>query len=1343
MKTKFNWIFITLLCCLAFRTVAAERNGLRFYHLGQEDGLSHSTVFSINQDRKGYMWFATSDGLNKFNGYNFTVYRHAYGDSTSIASNTSRCIMVDGSGRIWVGTSEGLSLYDSDKERFVNYYISRKGKHVAVVNIVQMQRGKLLLGTPEGVFVFDIAQRQFLDDVLPQAMQELKNAAMVRQADRIYIGASRGLYEYAPHDKMFRQLAVLESSENVQTVFCQEMDRIWVATEGGGLFLYNKISKKLKNYYLGDESGLRSNFVRSLALDPDDQLWVGTYSGLYIFRENTGQFDLLSEQSESEGDLSQNSVRCIFKDAQGGMWLGTYWGGVNYYHPLCNRFRHIKHIPFVNSLSDNVVSCIAEDVDGNLWIGTSGGGLNFYDRKNNHFQVYSPEVGVKGISFKDIKCIYIDEAHDKLYVGAHAGGMMILDRKTGRREYLNMKNKGLPTNNIYSILPDGNGGLWIAALEYLLHYDITQKSFSVVEKGGTGEGTLRRRLLFRDSNNTLWMGGERGVTAYRSNGKALEKKSMEGVPVLLNQSFISCFYESASGKLWIGTNNGLFGVKNKEYFHYTTNDGLSSNVIYGIMEDVFGRLWISTNQGLSCMDSKSGSFRNFTMQDGLQSNQFNAGSFCRTTSGEMLVGGVNGITSFIPETLVDNPYAPQPIIDRLQVFNKEILPDDGTGILSESIEKTESITLDASQNSFSLSFVVPNYIARTHNTFSYKLDGYDKDWFELEDSRTVSYANLPAGVYVFYVKAANNDGKWNEEPASLRIEILPVWYRTWWATTLLVVVLVFLATGAFRFFWSRKSMQAAILMERKDREKMEEVNQMKIRFYVNISHELRTPLTLITAPLQDLLDHVSNYWEREKLTYIQRNTNRLLHLVNQLMDYRRAELGIFKLQLTRSNAYKRVLNCFLNYEHWVKKKDIDYNIYTELQDKDFLFDANYLDLILNNLLSNAVKYTEAGESITVKLYEEGEYLVLQVSDTGVGIPKDKQKKIFERFYQVDSDHPGSGIGLSLIQRLVELHHGRIDLKSEVGKGSTFTVYIPQNESAYTLEELQSNTGNSTEQVAYSTNANDAYVGETMDTDLSADAEDSEKKITILVVEDNEELRNYLVSGLRDLFNVTVAGNGQEALELLKDKEVDLVVTDVMMPVMDGIKLCRQLKQNLRTCHIPVFMLSAKTDVKYQLEGLKVGADDYLPKPFSMSVLRTKIQNTLRTRSRAFERYSNSTEVEPEKIAMNSMDEELLRKAIEVVERNMDNVEFSTEQFASEMNMSRSNLHLKLKAITGKSAIEFIHKIRFNRACQLLKEGKYSIAEISYMVGYNTPSYFAARFKKYMGCLPTEYIKKES
>lgn len=633
-------------------------------------------------------------------------------------------------------------------------------------------------------------------------------------------------------------------------------------------------------------------------------------------------------------------------------------------------------------------------------------------------------------------------------------------------------------------------------------------------------------------------------------------------------------------------------------------------------------------------------------------------------------------------------------------------------------------------------------IAGKHNTFTYKLEGYDNVWYKQNDISLVSYSNLPAGDYTFCIKAANNDGKWNEEPAILHIHILPVWYSTWWALSLFALSFALLVFGIVRFFWLRKSMQAEIRMERLDKEKREEISQMKIRFYVNISHELRTPLTLIVAPLQELLDRISGHWEHERLLYVQRNTNRLLHLVNQLMDFRRAELGIFELRAVYSNAYKRILNCFMNYESLSKRKDIDYNFYTELQDKNVLFDENYLDLIANNLLSNAFKYTEVGESITVKLYIEGDNLVLQVIDTGIGIPLEKQEKIFERFYQVENGREGSGIGLSLVQRLVELHHGRIILQSEVGKGSTFTIYLPQDESVYTQEELLGGSGNEGEQRVYSTNANDIYIGD----DEKFGEEDSTDEVngkrgTILVVEDNRELRRYLVNGLSALFDMLETENGQKALDILKDKDVDLIITDVMMPIMDGVRLCKLVKQNLRTCHIPVYMLSAKVDIKYQLEGLQVGADDYIAKPFSMEVLRTKILNMLRTRYRIFERYSNMTEIKPEKLTNNTMDEELLRKAIAVVEKNMDNVEFSTEQFAREMNMSRSNLHLKLKAITGKSAIDFIHKIRFNRACQLLKEGKYTVSEISFMVGYNTPSYFAARFKKYIGCLPTEYGKK--
>ena len=629
-----------------------------------------------------------------------------------------------------------------------------------------------------------------------------------------------------------------------------------------------------------------------------------------------------------------------------------------------------------------------------------------------------------------------------------------------------------------------------------------------------------------------------------------------------------------------------------------------------------------------------------------------------------------------------------------------------------------------------------------HNTFTYKLEGYDNVWYKQNDISLVSYSNLPAGDYTFCIKAANNDGKWNEEPAILHIHILPVWYSTWWALSLFALSFALLVFGIVRFFWLRKSMQAEIRMERLDKEKREEISQMKIRFYVNISHELRTPLTLIVAPLQELLDRISGHWEHEQLLYVQRNTNRLLHLVNQLMDFRRAELGIFELRAVYSNAYKRILNCFMNYESLSKRKDIDYNFYTELQDKNVLFDENYLDLIANNLLSNAFKYTEVGESIIVKLYIEDDNLVLQVIDTGIGIPLEKQEKIFERFYQIENGREGSGIGLSLVQRLVELHHGRIVLQSEVGKGSTFTIYLPQDESVYTQEELLGRSGDEGEQRVYSTNANDIYIGddEKFGEEVSTDEENC-KRGTILVVEDNRELRQYLVNGLSALFDILETENGQKALDILKDKDVDLIITDVMMPVMDGVRLCKLVKQNLRTCHIPVYMLSAKVDIKYQLEGLQVGADDYIAKPFSMEVLRTKILNMLRTRYRIFERYSNMTEIRPEKLTSNTMDEELLRKAIAVVEKNMDNVEFSTEQFAREMNMSRSNLHLKLKAITGKSAIDFIHKIRFNRACQLLKEGKYTVSEISFMVGYNTPSYFAARFKKYIGCLPTEYGKK--
>ena len=1137
-------------------------------------------------------------------------------------------------------------------------------------------------------------------------------------------------------------------TKQIQAILQQSPTRIWVATEGAGLFLINPKTKEIKNYLHSPSNpkSISSNYIRSLAMDSQNRLWIGTFNDLNIYHEGTDSFASYSSNPVENGSLSQRSVRSIFMDSQGGMWLGTYFGGLNYYHPIRNRFKNIRNIPYKNSLSDNVVSCIVEDKDKNLWIGTNDGGLNLYNPITQRFTSYTlqEDESARGIGSNNIKAVYVDEKKSLVYIGTHAGGLSILHRNSGQVENFNQRNSQLVNENVYAILPDGEGNLWLGTLSALVRFNPEQRSFTTIEKEKDGTPVVSKQIttLFRDSHKRLWIGGEEGLSVFKQEGLDIQKASI--LPVSnVTKLFTNCIYEASNGIIWVGTREGFycFNEKDKQIKRYNTTNGLPNNVVYGILEDSFGRLWLSTNRGISCFNPETEKFRNFTESDGLQSNQFNTASYCRTSVGQMYFGGINGITTFRPELLLDNPYTPPVVITKLQLFNKVVRPDDETGILTKNISETKSITLKSWQTAFSIEFVVSNYISGQHNTFAYKLEGYDKEWYYLTDSRTVSYSNLPQGTYQFLVKAANSDGKWNPIPTALEIIVLPIWYKTWWALLIFFATFAGFITFVFRFFWMRKSMEAQLEIERRDKEHQEELNQMKMRFFINISHELRTPLTLILTPLQEIINKISDRWTRNQLEYIQRNANRLLHLVNQLMDYRRAELGVFELKAKKGNAHQLIQDNFLFYDKLARHKKITYTLHSELEDKEVLFDANYLELIVNNLLSNAFKYTESGQSITVTLKEENGWLLLQVSDTGIGIPINKQGKIFERFYQIESEHVGSGIGLSLVQRLIELHHGRIELDSEENKGSTFSVYLPQDLSVYKPSELASNNEQNEEEQVYSTNSKAMYFIDTEKVENESVESGDKKRGTILIVEDNNEIRRYLSNGLADLFNTLEAGNGEEALEKLKDNEVDVIVTDVMMPVMDGIKLCKNVKQNIRTCHIPVIILSAKTDIKDQMEGLQMGADDYIPKPFSLAILTTKIQNMMRTRRRMLDKYAKSLEVEPEKITFNAMDEALLKRAMAIVEKNMDNIEFSTDEFAREMNMSRSNLHLKLKAITGESTIDFIRKIRFNEAAKLLKDGRYTVAEVSTMVGFNTPSYFATSFKKYFGCLPTEYIKK--
>lgn len=1346
-----------LLCLLGinllFFSLRAQKPApINFVHIGLNEGLSQSTVVDITQDKQGNMWFATHNGLNKFDGYGFTVYQHNEQDSCSIGNDIIRTCITDRQGRIWAGTNEGLSLYDAGMDRFENFSFMEEGEKLTVNDIVETDNKLLLCIRKKRLLLFDTETRLFSEELPAPVLSSIVPTTIYRQDEHIYIGSLQGLFIYSTKTGKLESFApeALKGKE-IYSILQQSPISLWIGTEGNGLFRINPQTHEIKSYtHLPDNrNSISSNYIRSLCLDSQNELWIGTLSSLNIYNKENDSFDIYASNPLESGSLSQTSVRDIFMDAQGGMWLGTYFGGLNYYHPFKDRFTNIQFTAKGNSLNCNIIGCIREDGQRNLWIGTNSGGVNLYNPRTRTFRHYTKK---EGLASNDIKAIYIDEKNDLVYIGTHTGGLSILNRKTGHIETINQYK----THNIYTLEPTENGEFWVSGISQLLRFNPKNKTYTQVNTQADGAPFRHNQVtdILRDSKRRLWMIGEKGLAVYtEKDGQLLH------CPILPEQSpvtrkIINCVRESKqNGIFWIGTRDGFyrFDEKTRELKQYTTSQGLPNNMVHGIMEDSYGYLWLSTDKGLSRFQPQTEKFRNYTSNDGIQSNQFANNAYCHTREGLMYFGGINGITAFQPEQLPDNPYTPSAVINCLRLFNKTVSPGDDSGILKKSINETKSITLAATQSMFSLEFVVSNYISGNHNTFAYMLEGYDREWYYTNSSRIVSYSNLPQGTYRFLVKAANSDGKWNEQPTELEIVILPVWYKTWWAILLFAVLFIAAIVFIFYYFWMKKSMKAQIRMELADKERQKAMNEMKLQFFINISHELRTPLTLILAPLQEVLDKVNDRWIHKQLEHVQKNTNRLLNLVNQLMDYRRAELGVFHLKVRPNPIHQVIKKSFLLYDRTAQHRNIAYSFHSELEDREVMCDPNYLELIINNLISNAFKYTSEGQTISVTLKEEDGRLVLQVKDTGKGIPLNKQSKIFERFYKVDHEHIGTGIGLSLVQRLVELHHGEIKLESAEGVGSTFTISLPTGKDAYKAEEtateadkeneLPIHSSNPAEMLIMDTDARETEKTEGETTEENTEETSRKKRESILIVEDNNDIRHYLSNELRQSYLTLEAENGEEALNILKEHEIDLILTDVMMPVMDGLKLCKHIKQNLYTCHIPIIMLSAKADLKEQLEGLQMGADDYIPKPFSMTLITAKIRNLFRTRHRAIEHYSNSMEIEPEKVALNPIDEELLKKAVEIVEKHMDDVEFSTDEFAREMFMSRSSLHLKMKALTGESTNEFIRKIRFNKACKLLKEGRHTVSEISTMVGYNTPSYFATSFKKYFGCLPSEYGKK--
>jgi ligand-binding sensor domain-containing protein/signal transduction histidine kinase/DNA-binding response OmpR family regulator len=1335
----------------SFLSVGSENqksNPYLFRNISNSDGLSQSTVLSIVQDSMGYMWFGTQDGLNRYDGRKFKVYRNDKEDRTSVLSNYIRKLYVSNKGNLWVAGNRGVSLYNPTHDSFYNFPIKENYESSHILDITEDEKGTIYIGSANGNIYEYEADKKIFSKLELKSNAEFKNKinVIVPNEEYLLLGTNYGLFEFDKRTFQLKKIEISNDDIEVRTIKKDIRNGFWIGTEGDGLFRidqnYKLVSKFLHS--VNNTNSVSNDNIRSLSFDKEGKLWIGTFIGLSIYDPESGNFSNYYEEFSRPYALSQNSVRSIYQDAHGGMWLGTFFGGVNYYHSSDTKFQLINQNGSNFSLSDNVTSAIKEDKQGNLWIATNDKGLNYWDRKKNQIRYYTHNEKDPGsLSSNNLKSIVITD-NGKLLVGTHKSGLNLLDPRTGKcKVFKHSQRKGsLADNSIYALLLDKKSRIWVGTWKGLNLFDPQTNSFKLfdVDSKGNRLSSDAIHYLFEDSRGRIWIGTPKGLNIFYPENNIFETFMPDlNAPNSLSDGMVTCITEDQKGRIWVGTKAGLnvFDEIERRFISYTTKDGLPNDVIYGVLEDEQERLWMSTNKGLSCFNPSSKKFKNYDLEDGIQSRQFNTYSFCKTTNGELLFGGINGITIFQPEQLRVTPFNDEVHFRNLKVNNKGVIPGDETGVLKKHISQSQVVVLKSNQNVFQLEYSAINYISANKVKYMRILEGFEDEWVMSSENMSPTYSNLSSGEYIFKVKAVSGEGVVGEDVASVNIVVLDPWYISAYAILVYVLIALVVLIISLRLLKERIRTQNELRVERLEKKKLTEINQMKLQFFTNITHEFRTPLTLILSPLQKIRERKSNDdWFNKQHDMIYKNTMRLLNLVDQLMDFRKSELGTLKLQVAKGEIVSFVNEIYLSFAEVASQNNIIYTFDTRFEKVSLYFDSSYVEKIIFNLLSNAFKFTPSGGSIGILINQSNSKLILEVSDSGKGIPVDQQSLIFERFYRIDENtsKPGSGIGLALTKRLVELHHGTITVRSEKDKGSKFIVSIPLNESVYSEEELKEvliEESHKTKPVV------DIY---TPENELIELAEDDEKD-SVLVVEDNPDIIHYLRENLADKYTVYSASNGEEALSIVSEKQPTLVISDVMMPVMDGVAFCKKIKQNIKTCHIPIILLTAKSAVEDQIDGLEMGADDYITKPFVMNLLEAKVGNIIKSRKRLKEYYSKSLEIQPEKMAFNNLDEELLKKAVEIVETNLSEPDLSVDFFAREMGMSRSNLHLKLKAITGESATDFIKKIRFKKATSLIEENKYSIAEISYMVGFNSPSYFSTSFKKYFGYLPTEYLQK--
>ena len=1317
--------FITIFC----QAQSVEEH-YYFKNLSIRNGLSQNTVNAILQDRKGFMWLGTKDGLNRYDGLSFRKFKHDAANPRSIGNSFITSLYEDFNGNIWVGTDAGVYIYYPEKEAFEEFDCQSLEKtriERSVSMIAGDKQGRVWIAVEaQGMFCYDTRQKLLRNYPLSEISSNIK-CFTFDSGGTLWLGFyGDGLYYSKDNLATVHPYGSPEDGKRefeggvITKIVQGNYNCLYIGSVKEGVSELNLTSGQVRNLLAIDESG-ESIFCRDLLPYSDNELWIGTESGIYIYNLRTAQFIHLRASLYDSYSLSDNAIYALYKDREEGLWIGSYFGGVDYYPRQYTYFAKYYPKNIANSLHGKRVREFCRADDGTLWIGTEDGGLNHFNPKTKEFHFFEPSAG-----FTNIHGLCMDGSH--LWVGTFSKGLRVIDTRTGvvLRTYTEGHTPhSLNDNSIFSICRTSAGEIYLGTLFGLLRYNRTQDNFDRIPE-------LNGKFVYdikEDSYGNLWLATYANgaycydVSVRRWKNYVFDAEDEKSLPY----DKVLSIFEDSYRQIWLTTQGGgfcLFHPDTETFTRYGLKDGLPNDVVYQIVEDDDRFLWLTTNNGLVRFDPKTMEMKVFSTANGLPTNQFNYRSGFKDEAGNIYLGSINGFVAFDPRTFAENRQVPAVAITDFLLFNKEVPVGETDSPLKSSITFSDKVVLTADQNSFSFRIAALSYQAPRMNKLMYKLEGFDEGWLTIGESPLVTYSNLGYGDYVFKVKASNSDGVWNEQETSLHLSILPPFYLSGWAYCFYVLFFMGCLVCVIFYFKRRNYRKQHRQMEMLEQEKEREVYHAKIDFFTNVAHEIRTPLTLIKGPLENIiLKKEVDSETKEDLYIMKQNTERLLNLTNQLLDFRKTETRGFRLNFTECDVVAVLRETYLRFTSLAKQKGLDFIL--ELPQECFMADVNQeaLTKIISNLLNNGVKY--ASTYLRISLETDEKVFHIRTFNDGEMIPDTMKEEIFKPFVRLDKEDEvttGTGIGLALSRSLAELHQG--SLMMEKGEEvNCFCLTLPVNQdSTITL---------SAENVSQVEENSCGWEQEETDT--------KEKKPMILVVEDNPDMLAFIRKQLTTEYSVLTAMNGIEALAVLDNHYVNLVVSDVMMPQMDGFELCKTIKSDLSYSHIPVVLLTAKTNIQSKIEGLELGADAYIEKPFSVEYLLANISSLIHNREKLRQTFAKSPFVAANTMALTKADEEFIWKLNDIIQANLHNPEFSMEDMADALKMSRSSFYRKIKGVLDLSPNEYLRLERLKQAAQLLKEGKSRVNEICYTVGFNSPSYFSKCFLKQFGVLPKDFI----